>query len=99
MKLSSAGSSSRISIFPLIELPLKSDYSSLKPSIFNKNHLNEELDNFFRLIKLKTYFKEKNVYKQTTRTTETNKKWRPDKNHYTVETYIEATKNTLETEE
>ena len=61
--------------------------------MFNKNHLNEELDNFFRLIKLKTYFKEKNVYK------ETNKKWRPDKNHYTVETYIEATKNTLETEE
>ena len=39
------------------------------------------------------------MYKQTTRTAETNKKWRPDKNHYTVETYIEATKNTLETEE
>ena len=29
----------------------------------------------------------------------TNKKWRPDKNHHTVETYIEATKNALETEE
>ena len=29
----------------------------------------------------------------------TNKKWRPDKNHHTVETYMEATKNTLETEE
>ena len=29
----------------------------------------------------------------------TNKKWKPDKNHHTVETYIEATKNALETEE
>ena len=29
----------------------------------------------------------------------TNKKWRPDKNHHTIETYIEATKNALETEE
>ena len=29
----------------------------------------------------------------------TNKKQRPDKNHHTVETYIEATKNALETEE
>ena len=29
----------------------------------------------------------------------TNKKWRPDKNHHIVETYIEATKNALETEE
>ena len=28
----------------------------------------------------------------------TNKKWRPDKNHHTVETYVEATKNALETE-
>ena len=28
----------------------------------------------------------------------TNKKWRPDENHHTVETYIEATKNALETE-
>ena len=29
----------------------------------------------------------------------TNKRWRPDKNHHTVETYIEATKNALEIEE
>ena len=29
----------------------------------------------------------------------TNKKWRLDKNHHTVETYIEATKNAVETEE
>ena len=29
----------------------------------------------------------------------TNKKWRPDKNHHTVETYIEATKNAQETQE
>ena len=29
----------------------------------------------------------------------TKKKQRPDKNHHTTETYIEATKNALETEE
>ena len=29
----------------------------------------------------------------------TNKKWSPDKRHHTVETYTEATKNALETEE
>ena len=29
----------------------------------------------------------------------TNNKWRPDKNYHTVETYIEATKNALETKE
>ena len=28
----------------------------------------------------------------------TNKKWRPDKNHHTIETYIEATKIAQETE-
>ena len=73
------------------------------PSIFNKNQLNEELDDLFRLIKLKTYFKDNNIYNSSTEDQifkpKTNKKWRPDKNHHTVGTYIEATKNALETEE
>ena len=73
------------------------------PSIFNKNQLNKELDDFFRLIKLKAYFKDNNMYNPSTEDQlfkpKTNKKWRPDKNHHTVETYIEATKNALETEE
>ena len=67
-------------------------------SIFNKN-----LDDFFRLIKLKANFKDNNVYNATTEDQlfklKTNKKWRPDKNHHTVETYIEATKNAQETQE
>ena len=68
------------------------------PSIFNKN-----LDDFFRLIKLKANFKDNNVYNATTEDQlfklKTNKKWRPDKNLHTVETYIEATKNAQETQE
>ena len=73
------------------------------PRIFNKNQLSKELDDFFRLIKLKAYFKD-NMYVYMYNPTKadqpkTNKKWRPDKNHHTVETYIEATKNALETEE
>ena len=35
-------------------------------SIFNKNLLNKELDDFFRLIKLKDYFKDNNMYHQST---------------------------------
>ena len=68
------------------------------PSTFNKNQLNKELDYFFRLIKLKD-----NMYNPSTEDQlfkpRTNKKWRPDKNHHNVETYIEASKNALETEE
>ena len=71
--------------------------------IFNKNQLSKELYDFFRLIKLKAYF-EDNMYVYMYNPTKldqpkTNKKWRPDENHHTVETYIEATKNALETEE
>ena len=72
------------------------------PSIFNKNPLNKELDDFFRLIKLKAYFKHSNMYNPSTEyqlfKPITNKKCRRYKNH-TVETYTEATTNALETEE
>ena len=58
---------------------------------------------FFRLIKLKAHFKDNIMYNPTTEDQlfkpKTNKKWRLDKNHQIVETYIEATKNILETEE
>ena len=73
------------------------------PSTFNKNQLNKELDDFFRVIKLKAYLKDNNMYNPIREDQlfkpKTNKKWRPDKNHHTVETYTEATKNALETEE
>ena len=65
------------------------------PSIFNKNQLSKELDNIFRLIKLKAYFQDNNMYNLSTEDqlfeAKTSKNWRPDKNHYTIETYIEAT--------
>ena len=37
-----------------------------KPSMSNKNQLNKELDDFFRLIKLKAYFKDNKMYNTTT---------------------------------
>ena len=58
---------------------------------------------FFRLIKLKAYFKDNSMYNPSSEDQlfkpKTNKKWKPDKNHHTVETYTEATKDALETEE
>ena len=73
------------------------------PSAFNKNQLNKELDDFFRVIKLKAYLKDNNMYNPSREEQlfkpKTNKKWRPDKNHHIVETQSEATKNALETEE
>ena len=75
----------------------------LTPSIFNKNQLNKELDDFLRLIKLKAYFKDNNMHNSSTEDQpfkpKINKKWRPDKKHHTVETHIETTKNDLEGEE
>ena len=72
-------------------------------SIFNKNQLNKELDNFFRVIKLKAYLKDNDMYNPSREDQlfkpKTNKKWRLDKNHHTVETYTEGTKNAPETEE
>ena len=73
------------------------------PSTFNKNQLNKELDDFFRVIKLKAYLKDNNMYNPSREDQlfkpKTNKKWRPGKNHHIVETQSEATKNALETEE
>ena len=56
-----------------------------------------------RLIKLKSYFKDSNIYNPTTEDEffkpKTNKKWQSDKNQHTIETPIEVTKNALEKEE
>ena len=40
----------------------------------NKNQLNRKLDGFFRLIKLKTYLKDKTMYNQTTKNNVSNQK-------------------------
>ena len=44
------------------------------PSKKNKNQLNRKLDGFFRLIKLKTYLKDKTMYNQTTKNKVSNQK-------------------------
>ena len=57
---------------------------------------------FFRVIKLKAYLKDNNMYNPSREDQlfkpKANKKWRLDKSYHTVETYTEATKNALETE-
>ena len=73
------------------------------PSIFNKNLWNKKLDDFFRLIKQETYFKENNVYNPTTENQhfkpKTNGTRRPGKNPLTIEAYLKATNHALQTEE
>ena len=70
--------------------------------VYNKRNLNEEMETFYRTIKLKGYFKDLNgnavpteeqIFKPTN-----HKKWTPNKNHHTVSTYIEATQEKLECE-
>ena len=53
------------------------------------------------LIKLKAYFKDNCITQPQEQLfkSKPNKKRRHDKNHHTIETYIETTKNALETEE
>ena len=68
------------------------------PKIYNKKELKNDLDVFFRRIKLKAYFKDS--------PNETNSKksefnfpsktnWTPKDSHQSIETYIEAVKKDL----
>ena len=69
------------------------------PSIkkFNKKLIDEDINDFYRRIKLKAHSRENtNVKEQTEEEIfkkPTNKKWAPDKNHHTIKTFIEATKS------
>ena len=73
------------------------------PKVYNKHKLNEELESFYRLLKLKAYFK----YNENTKLTTEQKifkpqkkgKWTPNKNHHTALTNIEATQRELEKEQ
>ena len=53
------------------------------------------MESFFRLVKMKAHFKDQNHEKLNMKDhifkPQSNKKWTPNKNHCTVETYIEAT--------
>ena len=66
------------------------------PKVYNKNELDADLNDFFRRIKLKAYFKdtpnnknddESRMFKQNK-----NKKWTPPNNHHAINTYLEAVK-------
>ena len=70
------------------------------PKVYNKNELDADLNDFFRRIKLKAYFKdtpnnknddENRLFKQNK-----NKKWTPPNNHHTINTYVEAVKKDIE---
>ena len=64
--------------------------------------LNEELEDFYRSIKLKAHSKnaenndrvsEENIFRKPA-----NKTWVPNDNHYNIETFIEATRNKINNE-
>ena len=61
----------------------------------NKQKLHIKMESFFRLVKIKAHFKDQYHEKLNTKDQifkpQSNKKWTPNKNHRTVETYIEAT--------
>ena len=72
----------------------------ITPKVYDKNELDADLNDFFRRIKLKAYFKdtpnnknddENRLFKQNK-----NKKWTPPNNHHTINTYVEAVKKDIE---
>ena len=60
------------------------------------------MKSFYRLLKLKTYFKDNENTKLTTEQQifqpQKKEKWTPNKNHHTVLTYTQATQRELEKE-
>ena len=65
------------------------------PKVY-KNELDNNLNNFFRLIKLKAYFKD-SINKDTDHKNKIfkankNRCWTPDKNHHTTDKFDQAVK-------
>ena len=58
------------------------------PKVYNKHKINEELESFYRLLKLKAYFKDnentKLITEQQIFQPQKKEKWTPNKNHHTV---------------
>ena len=64
------------------------------PKVYNKNELDADLNDFFRHIKLKAYFKDMPNNKNDDKNRmlkQNNKKWTSNK-HDTINTYVEAVK-------
>ena len=72
------------------------------PKVYNKHKLNKELGSFYRLLKLKAYFKDNRntKLKREQQIFQPHKKeeWTPNTTHHTVLIYIKATQKELEKE-
>ena len=66
-----------------------------RPRKYNKNVLNNELSSFYRRIKLKAHFKNKNESKQNTFYLKSTSTWTPSKVSPCVETFIQAVNNNI----
>ena len=70
------------------------------PEVYNRKKLDNDLNNFFRLIKLKAHFKDSTNKDTDDENTmfivNKNKGWTPDKNHHTIDTFVEAVKEDIE---
>ena len=71
----------------------------LTPKVHSKHKSSEELESFYRLLKLKAHFKdnknnklkaEEKIFKP-----QKKQKWTPNKKHHTVLTYIKVTQREL----
>ena len=69
---------------------------------FSKTRLNKELEDFYRLIKLKAHFKnaenkdrfsEEDIFRKAIK-----KSWIPNNNYHSIGTFIEATRNEINNE-
>ena len=69
------------------------------PKVYNKNELDTDLNDFFRRIILKAYFKDtpnnKNDEESRLFEQNKNKKWTPSNDHHTINTYVEAVKKDI----
>ena len=69
------------------------------PGIYSKSKLNDELQNFYRLIKLKAYFKDTESTTKKDENTifipEKQKPWTPSQNHHSIETFIDLLQHNI----
>ena len=71
-------------------------------SKYNENELDKSIENFYRKIKLTAYFgkndQDKNLTEEDIFKAPSNRNWLPSETHHTVQTFIEASSNDIETE-
>ena len=69
------------------------------PGVYSKSKLNVELQNFYRLIKFKVYFKNTEITakkdENTTFIPEKQKPWTPSQNHHSIETFIDLVQHEI----